>query len=102
MESLVLSFITLLAGDKYSNGDHERITIIVPRTHADVVDLLAKAFAGREGVEIIVDRRHSERRAQQRAVAVERRRADRRRPRDTVIEVVLGAGTRPHPPSAPA
>ena len=98
MESLVIAFVAALARDDYSNGDHERITIVVPRAHAYLVDLLAKAFAQRRDVEIIVDRRHGARRVQQQAVAVERRRTERRRPKETVIEVVLGAATRPQPP----
>lgn len=99
MESLVLSLVAALAGDEYSNGDHQRITIVVPRAHADLIDVLARAFAQRGDVDVIVDRRRGERRAQQRPVAVERRGAKRRRSKDTVIEVVLRVGPRPNPPT---
>jgi len=61
------------------------------------VDLLAKAFEGREDVEVIVDRRRGERRAQQRSIAVERRRAERRRPKGEAIEFVIGMGTQGFP-----
>lgn len=90
MGPLVISFVSAVTGAGSSEGDDEKITIIVPRSHAYLVDLLAKAFEGREDVEVFVDRRRGDRRAQQRPVSTERRRKDRRRRKEEVVEVVVG------------
>src|SRR2546425_2044784 len=69
MQSLVISLVTALTGGQRSDSGHERVSIIVPATHTHLLDLLAKAFEGREDVEVIVDRRRGDRRAQERPVA---------------------------------
>ncbi len=89
MEPLVFSFVSALTGPEYSDGDDRKIHVIVPRSHAYLADLLARAFERREDVEVIVDRRQGERRGEQRPVAVERRREERRRRKEAVIEVVV-------------
>ena len=94
MESLVVRFVRAITGGENSPGDSPKMYIIVPRSRAYLADLLAKAFAGREDVEIMVDRRRGERRTQREPVVVDRRRAERRRLKDEMIEVVIGAGTR--------
>lgn len=53
---------------------------IVSRREADLFTYLSREFAGETGVQVIVDRRVGERRRQDGAPAVERRRRDRRRP----------------------
>ena len=96
MESLVMRFVRAITGGENSPGDSPKLYIIIPRPHAYLADLLAKAFEGRTDVEIVADRRRGERRMQQQPAAVERRRgADRRKPKDEVIEVVIGVGDRP-------
>jgi len=92
MEPLVMFLVSALTGGENSPGDPHRVHIVVPRSHAYLADLLAKAFEGRGDVEVIVDRRRGDRRMQQQPVTVERRRADRRRPKDATIEVVTGTG----------
>ncbi len=89
MIPLVLSFVAPLIDTEHSDGDPAKVYIVVPRHRAYVADLLRKAFEGREEVEILVDRRQGERRTRQRPVALERRRADRRRPKEEVIAVVI-------------
>jgi hypothetical protein len=89
MIPVVLSFVAPLADTEHSDGDPTKVYIVVPRHRAYVADLLRKAFEGREEVEILVDRRQGERRTRQRPVTLERRRADRRRPKEEVIEVVI-------------
>src|SRR2546422_7735060 len=79
MEPLVMRFVSAFPGAGHSPGDLRRVHIVVPRSRAYLADLLAKAFEGREGVEIIVDRRSRDRRMQQLPVGAERRRAQRRR-----------------------
>src|SRR5256885_13267674 len=94
LESLVISLVTALTGGQRSDSGHERISIIVPGAHAHLVDLLAKAFEGREDVEVIVDRRRGDRRTQERPVAGGARRAERRR---TQGETVRVRGSNGHP-----
>ncbi len=90
MGTLVISFVSAVTGAGYSEGDDAKITIVVPRSHAYLADLLARAFEGREDIEVVVDRRRGDRRAQQRPVSVDRRRKDRRRRKEEVVEVVVG------------
>jgi len=94
MEPLVMRFVSAFPGAGHSPGDLRRVHIVVPRSRAYLADLLAKAFEGREGVEIIVDRRSRDRRMQQLPVGAERRRAQRRRSQEEMIEVVIGTGTK--------
>src|SRR3989442_13847588 len=95
MESLVMRFVRAITGGENSPGDSPKLYIIIPRPHAYLADLLVKAFEGRQDVEIIADRRRGERRMQQQPPAVERRRADRRQPKDRVIQVGMGVGAPP-------
>ena|SRR5438309_668725 len=95
MEPLVMLFVSALAGGENSPGDPRKVHIIVPRSRAYLADLLAKALEGREDVEVIVDRRQRDRRTQQKAVVTERRGTERRRPKEEVVEVVLGRSNPP-------
>src|SRR2546425_10079297 len=92
MQSLVISLVTALTGGQRSDSGHERVSIIVPATHTHLLDLLAKAFEGREDVEVIVDRRRGDRRAQERPVGGGGRRAGRGRPKGGASEVASGTG----------
>ena len=98
MEPLVLLFVSALAGGENFSGGPRKAYIIIPRSRAYLADLLAKATQGREDVEIIVDRRRRDRRARQQSVPAERRQMQRRRPREEVVEVVLGTVGRPAGP----
>jgi hypothetical protein len=106
MESLVLSFVAALVGGGDSPGNPGlnpgKIYIIVPRTRAYLADLMARAFEGRKDVEIIVDRRSGDRRTRRQPVPVERRRGERRRFKEEVIEVVIGTSGRPGGAEGPA
>src|SRR3989442_8526188 len=93
MEPLVMFLVSALTGGENSPGDPHKGHIVVPRSHAYLADLLAKAFEGRGEVEVIVDRRRGDRRMQQEPAAVGRRRAGRRRPQNPPDEG--GAGTEP-------
>lgn len=83
-------FVTPLSDAARSHANPGKVFIIVPRHRAYLADLLVKAFEARQDVEIVVDRRYGERRTRSQATAVERRRGPRRRPKDEVIEVVVG------------
>jgi hypothetical protein len=100
MDSLIMSFVTALTSEGPSDGNPGKVVIIVPRSRAYLADLLAQAFQGKEDVEIIVDRRYGDRRTLQGPAATERRWIDRRRPKERVIEVVVGT-TKSEPESPP-
>ena len=90
MESLVISFVTVLTGEEPVDGDP--VYFIIPRPRAYLADLLAKSFAGRPDMEIIVDRRYAERRKGPGTGEwhqEDRRQAERRRPKQDLIEVVI-------------
>lgn len=89
-ESLAMSFVVALTAAEHPGDDPAKVFIIVPQPRAYLADLLAKSFEARKDVEIIVDRRYGERRTRRQPVAVERRRAERRRPKEEVIQVVIG------------
>jgi len=63
--------------------------IVIRRPYAYLEKELRSTFKEQEDVKIIVDRRISERPNIQQAVKLERRRSDRRRPKEQIIEVVI-------------
>jgi hypothetical protein len=65
------------------------MTIIVQRPYARLERELRSTFAGQKHVTVIVDRRLGERRVTGQPVAVERRRADRRMPKQEMVCVLL-------------
>jgi hypothetical protein len=65
------------------------MTIIVQRPYARLERELRSSFAGQKGVTVIVDRRFGERRLTGQPVSVERRRADRRMPKQELVRVLL-------------
>ena len=67
--------------------------IVIRRPYAHLEDEVRRVFAGREDVKVVVDRRSGERRATQQPVSVERRRADRRRAKEELVEVLIAEAT---------
>jgi hypothetical protein len=67
------------------------MSIIIRRPYAFLEKELRSAFEGQKDVEVMVDRRYRERRTRRQAVESERRRADRRRPKEELVEVLLSA-----------
>jgi hypothetical protein len=65
----------------------QRLLIIVARDATRHYEYLAKAFAGLEWAEVIVDRRCGERRASDRGHPLDPREGDRRRRRDVVARL---------------
>ena len=65
------------------------MTIVVQQPYAHLERELRRAFKGQEDVKIILDRRQGERRKNTKAVGAERRRADRRYPKEEIVEVVV-------------
>jgi hypothetical protein len=65
------------------------MSIIIRRPYAFLEKELCSVFKGQEDVKVIVDRRYAERRTKAQPVKLERRRADRRRPKQELLEVAL-------------
>jgi hypothetical protein len=65
------------------------MTIVVQRPYAHLERELRNAFKGQEDVKVILDRRCGERRKRPKAVAVDRRKSDRRSPKKDMVEVVI-------------
>ena len=61
-----------------------RLLIVVKRGDQNLYEYLTRAMAGVEGVRVLVDRRHDDRRAEARSTPGEGRQADRRRSRGVV------------------
>ncbi|MGE5849899.1 MAG: hypothetical protein ACM362_07220 [Candidatus Methylomirabilota bacterium] len=54
--------------------------VVISRHCANMQQELAPALQGRKGIRVILDRRHGERRVENKPTALERRRRNRRRP----------------------
>ena len=67
------------------------MSIIIRQPYAFLEKELRSAFEGQEDVKVIVDRRYRERRTRTQAVESERRHADRRGPKEELVEVLLSA-----------
>ena len=65
------------------------MSIIIRRPYAYLDKELYSTFEGQEDVKVLVDRRHGERRTRTQPVELERRRTDRRGPKEELVEVVL-------------
>ena len=99
MNTLVMSFVAPPADAQHSDSDPAKVIIVVPRARAYLADLLIKAFEGRQDVEIVVERRHGERRTQWQSVEMERRGgSERRRRKVEIIQVVVGGISGPERP----
>ena len=94
MDSMAFSFVSALSGPERPDGDDRKIYVIVPTAQAYLADLLGKMFEGRGDVEIVVDRRRGERRAQNKVVDIDRRRSYRRRHHEEMVQVVIGKVSR--------
>ncbi len=82
----VLSVLGVTEGPRHNPA---RMRMIVRRPYAHLENRLRRAFEGRDDVEIISDRRRGQRRAGVRPVQEERRRAERRTPKDQILEIVI-------------
>ena len=65
------------------------MTIVVMRPYARLEKELCSAFEGEDDVKVILDKRYGERRKELQDTAVERRKADRRRPKEELVEVAI-------------
>jgi hypothetical protein len=67
-----------------------RMHIVVRHPYAYLEDELRQGFAGEADVDVTVDRRRGERRTRVEAISNEQRRADRRKPVERILDVILG------------
>ena len=65
------------------------MTIVIQRPYARLEKELRSVFKGQEDVKIILDKRSGERRKRLQAVTKECRKADRRRPKEELVEVAI-------------
>jgi hypothetical protein len=65
------------------------MTIVVMRSYARLEKELRSAFKGEDDVKVILDRRSEERRKSTKEVATDRRMADRRYPKEELVEVAI-------------
>jgi phosphatidylserine/phosphatidylglycerophosphate/cardiolipin synthase-like enzyme len=65
------------------------MSIIIQQPYAHLEKELNRAFGREKDVKVITDRRYGERRATEKPTTGERRRADRRTSKETMVEVVL-------------
>lgn len=88
--SFLPEFIMRIAKGAHLSGGGSGITsIIIRKPYAHLEKELRSAFKGQEDIKIILDRRYEERRKRRQAVAVERRKAGRRGPKEELIEVII-------------
>jgi hypothetical protein len=65
------------------------MSIIIRQPYTHLLKEMFKTFGGKEDIRIMVDRRCGQRRTERRPVKLERRRTDRRRPKQELVEVTL-------------
>jgi len=65
------------------------MSIIIRQPYTHLLKEMCKTFGGKEDVMVMVDRRCGQRRAERQPVKLERRQAERRRPRQELVEVTL-------------
>ncbi len=65
------------------------MSIIIHRPYGHLEKELRKAFEGQEDVKVTVNKRNGQRRTSPQPVAADRRRADRRTPKEELVEVVI-------------
>lgn len=64
-------------------------TIVIQQPFAHLEKELRTVFKGQEDVNIIMDRRYGERRERPKAVKVDRRKSERRDPKEELAELVI-------------
>ena len=65
------------------------MTIVIQRPYARLEKELRSAFKGQDDVKVILDKRSGERRKRLQAVSKDRRKDDRRRPKEELVEVAI-------------
>lgn len=83
-------FLLLINRDVHPPEKSPReMLIVIQRPYSHLREELNTAFKGQSGVDVIVDRRHSDRRDKAEAFQIERRRANRRSLKEKMVEVLI-------------
>ena len=86
LDGFVLNILKSLSFSKEATG---QMSIIIRRPYDYLVKDLQKVFKGQEDVKVKVDSRHGQRRTKKEPVSYEHRQAERRRKKETLVEVVI-------------
>ena len=89
MSSMPGFLLRIAKGTNPPQGGPGVMSIIIHRPYAHLEKELRKAFEGQEDVKVTVNKRNGEQRATRQPVEVDRRRIDRRTPKEELVEVVL-------------
>jgi len=81
--------LRIAKGTNPPQGGPGMMSIIIHRPYAHLEEELNRAFKAQEDVKVTVDKRNGERRTSRQPVELDRRRADRRTPKEELVEVVL-------------
>lgn len=89
MDILAGLLIRILKSKPASDKGTEKMSIIIRRPYAHLEEELIRIFNGQADVTVIVDRRYTERRTKKEPYPSERRRLERRRMKEELVEVVI-------------
>ncbi len=90
MKSVLPQFILrILKGVSPSEEGTGNMSIIIRKPYAHLEEELIKTFKGQKDVQVILDRRYTERRKTQQDIEIERRHDNRRQPNEEIVDVVL-------------
>jgi len=81
--------LNILKSISFSKEEAGHMNIIVRRPYDYLVRDLQKVFKNQEDVKVKVDSRHGQRRTKKEPVSYEHRQAERRRKKETLVEVVI-------------
>ena len=80
---------SILKSFTVSGKEAGKMSIIVLRPYHYLLTEIQRVFKGQEDVEVKVDSRYGERRTKKESFSHERRKADRRSTKETLVEVVI-------------
>jgi hypothetical protein len=89
MDILVGFLIRILKSTPVSGEGTEKMSIIIRRSYAHLETELKRIFNGQADVKVKVDRRYEERRTKKEFYPSERRRDDRRKFKEELVEVII-------------
>lgn len=90
MDAIPGFLLSLLAASARPGEGAGTTYIVLRASYAYLETEMRSVFPGETGdVQVIVDRRHGERRSAAQPATPERRRADRRRPKEAIADVII-------------
>lgn len=89
MQSLKDFSLRVVRSARASKGNNGLMSIIIRREYRHLKNELFSTFKDQNDVQVVVDRRYDERRKREQSVPLERRTADRRRPTEKIMEIIL-------------